>query len=74
MTGVVLSFARALGEFGATLMLAGNIPGRTSTMPLAIYTFVAAGQWQEANLLAVILTLTSALFLWWAHLLGAKRW
>jgi molybdate transport system permease protein len=37
LAGVVLSFARALGEFGATLMLAGNIPGKTQTMPLAIY-------------------------------------
>ncbi len=37
MAGIVLSFARALGEFGATLMLAGNIPGKTQTMPLAIF-------------------------------------
>lgn len=41
--GVVLSFARALGEFGATLMLAGNIPGRTQTVPIAIYYAVDAG-------------------------------
>jgi len=38
LAGLVLAFARALGEFGATLMLAGNIPGRTQTVPLAIYT------------------------------------
>jgi molybdate transport system permease protein len=38
VAGLVLAFARALGEFGATLMLAGNIPGRTTTVPLAIYT------------------------------------
>ena len=42
MAGTVLAFARALGEFGATLMLAGNIPGRTQTMPLAVY-FAAEG-------------------------------
>ena len=37
LAGVVLAFARSLGEFGATLMVAGNIPGRTQTMPLAVY-------------------------------------
>src|SRR5205085_5060982 len=42
MAGTVLAFARALGEFGATLMLAGNIPGRTQTMPIAIF-FAAEG-------------------------------
>lgn len=42
--GIVLSFARSLGEFGATLMLAGNIPGRTQTLPLAIYFAVEAGE------------------------------
>src|SRR6185436_14800290 len=42
MAGTVLAFARALGEFGATLMLAGNIPGRTQTMPVAIF-FAAEG-------------------------------
>ena len=46
--GVVLSFARALGEFGATLMLAGNIPGKTQTMPLAFYEAVVAGDDRQA--------------------------
>jgi molybdate transport system permease protein len=45
--GTVLSFARALGEFGATLMLAGNIPGQTQTMPMAIYFAVEAGDINE---------------------------
>jgi molybdate transport system permease protein len=54
--GVVLSFARAFGEFGATLMLAGNIPGRTQTMPLAIYEAVASGEDEKATWLALILT------------------
>jgi molybdate transport system permease protein len=44
LAGTVLSFARALGEFGATLMLAGNIPGRTQTMPLAIFFAAEAGE------------------------------
>lgn len=43
MAGCVLSFARALGEFGATIMIAGNIPGRTQTMAVAVYTAVQAG-------------------------------
>lgn len=57
--GIVLSFARALGEFGATLMIAGNIPGKTQTMPLAIYEAVAAGEEQQAQILALVLTAIS---------------
>src|SRR5918912_4624517 len=59
LAGIVLSAARALGEFGATLMIAGNIPGRTQTMPLAIYEAVLSGDDRRAQLLAVILTLVS---------------
>lgn len=59
LAGVVLSFARALGEFGATLMLAGNIRGKTQTMPLAIYEAFISGDDQKAQLMAVILTLAS---------------
>jgi molybdate transport system permease protein len=47
LAGTVLTFARALGEFGATLMIAGNIPGQTQTMPMAIYFAVEAGAIQE---------------------------
>jgi molybdate transport system permease protein len=56
VAGVVLSFARAFGEFGATLMLAGNIPGKTQTMPLAIYEAVISGEEEQAKWLALILT------------------
>jgi molybdate transport system permease protein len=56
LAGIVLSFARAFGEFGATLMLAGNIPGRTQTMPLAIYEAVVSGEDEAAKWLALILT------------------
>ena len=59
LAGVVLSFARALGEFGATLMLAGNIRGKTQTMPLAIYEAFISGDDQKAQIMALILTLTS---------------
>jgi molybdate transport system permease protein len=59
VAGLVLAFARALGEFGATLMLAGNIPGKTTTVPLAIYTAVQTGESAEALVLAATLTLLS---------------
>ncbi|GAB4131408.1 MAG: hypothetical protein Fur0046_00350 [Cyanobacteria bacterium J069] len=59
LAGAMLSFARALGEFGATLMLAGNIPGQTQTMPMAIYFAVEAGAMSEAWLwVAMILTIS----------------
>jgi molybdate transport system permease protein len=56
LAGVALSFARALGEFGATLMVAGNIPGRTQTIPLALYGAVEAGRSGEANLYLLVTT------------------
>src|SRR5262245_42407825 len=56
LAGIVLSFTRALGEFGATFMLAGNIAGKTQTMPLAIYEAVISGDNKRAQLLALILT------------------
>ena len=62
--GLVLSFARAIGEFGATLMLAGNIPGRTQTMPLAIFFAAEGGDMQKAILwVAIIVTLSLVLIL-----------
>ncbi|MFZ5824427.1 MAG: molybdate ABC transporter permease subunit [Bacillota bacterium] len=63
-TGVLLAFARSLGEFGATLMVAGNIPGRTQTVALAIYSAVQSGQQATAHLLALLLTLLAALAMW----------
>ncbi|MFN2431886.1 MAG: molybdate ABC transporter permease subunit [Gemmatimonadota bacterium] len=74
LAGLVLAFARALGEFGATLMLAGNIPGRTTTMPLAIYTAVATGEDEAARTLVIVLTAVSAAVLVAAHRLGRTRW
>ena len=52
--GIALAFCRAFGDFGITLMVAGNIPGRTQTLPLAIYDHVQANAMQEANALAII--------------------
>ncbi len=71
MAGVALALARAIGEFGATLMIAGSIPGRTRTMPIAIYEAVQTGQTNEAQVLAVTLTL-AALGLLAAVGLGAR--
>ncbi|MDD5616769.1 MAG: molybdate ABC transporter permease subunit [Candidatus Methanoperedens sp.] len=59
IAGLVLSFARALGEFGATIMIAGNIPGKTSTMPLAIYSAFQSGEDQLAATLVIVLTVVS---------------
>lgn len=54
LAGVLLAFARALGEFGATLMVAGNIPGRTQTLSIAIYEAVQAGNDDTANILVLV--------------------
>jgi molybdate transport system permease protein len=67
IAGTVLAFARAMGEFGATLMVAGNIPGKTDTMPLAIYTSASSGEWAKANLLVLFFTLISGLFIYIAN-------
>ncbi|MGB3907863.1 MAG: molybdate ABC transporter permease subunit [Methanomethylovorans sp.] len=57
--GIVLSFARAVGEFGATLMVAGNIPGRTNTMAISIYSAFQSGNSELANTLVIVLVLMS---------------
>jgi molybdate transport system permease protein len=54
LAGTVLAYCRALGDFGITLMLAGSIPGRTQTLPLAIYDHVQANAMREANQLALV--------------------
>lgn len=59
ISGIVLSFARSMGEFGATLMVAGNIPGRTQTISTAIYFAVDAGKEHLANVLVLLMTLLS---------------
>jgi molybdate transport system permease protein len=61
LAGIVLSFARAVGEFGATLMVAGNIPGRTNTMSISIYSAFQAGNNELANMLVIILVTMSLL-------------
>jgi len=72
LAGLVLAFARALGEFGATIMLAGNIPGRTATVPLAIYTAVQTGEGTTSLVLVGVLTLLSCLVIVAANRLGMR--
>jgi molybdate transport system permease protein len=58
VAGCLLAYSRALGEFGATIMVAGNIPGRTQTLSLAIFSFVQLGHDDEAlTLLGVTIAL-----------------
>jgi len=61
--GIVLSFARAMGEFGATLMIAGNIPGKTQTMPLAIFFSVEGGDMSKAYLWVIIIVSISLIMI-----------
>jgi molybdate transport system permease protein len=63
ITGVILSYARALGEFGATFMFAGNILGRTQTAPIAIYSAMESGNMKLAWLLVITMVIISFLFL-----------
>ncbi|MEG6523746.1 molybdate ABC transporter permease subunit [Desulfotomaculum sp. 1211_IL3151] len=67
LAGLVLAFARALGEFGATLMVAGNIPGQTQTIPVAIFFAVDAGDNTTARTLVAIVTVFSFLVIFWVN-------
>jgi molybdate transport system permease protein len=78
LAGTILSFARALGEFGATLLLAGNIPGKTETIPIAIYFAVEANDLQRAAIWCAVdiglsLALLAGLY-HWTHAQGRAQW
>ncbi len=64
VAGALLAFSRALGEFGATILLAGNIPGETQTLSLAIYNFVQVGKDSDAFVLLGITVALAFLFVW----------
>ncbi|HET7394044.1 MAG TPA: molybdate ABC transporter permease subunit [Candidatus Binatia bacterium] len=64
VAGALLAFSRALGEFGATILLAGNIPGKTQTLSLAIYNFVQLGKDPEAYVLLGVTVGLAFLFVW----------
>jgi molybdate transport system permease protein len=66
----VLAFARSMGEFGATIMLAGNIQGKTDTMPIAIYSLAGSGEWSEAHAMVAVFTALSGVFLYIANRFG----
>jgi molybdate transport system permease protein len=71
--GALLAFARALGEFGATLMIAGNLPGRTQTLSVAIYSAVQAGDDRSATILVVAVSVTCVVVLLIAGRLAPGR-
>ncbi|MGZ5217626.1 MAG: molybdate ABC transporter permease subunit, partial [Caldimonas sp.] len=73
LAGVLLALARALGEFGATLMVAGSIPGRTQTLSIAVYEAVQAGQDELANTLVLVTSVTCVLILLAAGRLAPRR-
>ena len=74
LAGTMLAFARAMGEFGATLMVAGNIPGKTQTLSLAVYDAVQAGQDDLANFLVVLTSLVCVLILFGSGKLWKPRY
>ncbi len=75
LAGIALAFARAVGEFGATLMVAGNIPGRTRTASIAIYDAVQGDRLEEAHLLALLLSIMAGGVLLFLTRLGrGGRW
>lgn len=69
VSGIILSFSRAVGEFGATLMVAGNIPGKTGTIPMTIYFAVESGDRATANILILIVMVFSFTLIY-----GLNRW
>jgi molybdate transport system permease protein len=70
LAGLILTFVRAIGEFGATLMLAGNIPGRTQTIPIAIFFHVESGDMTGALVLSCIIVCISGFALFVLTRLG----
>jgi molybdate transport system permease protein len=73
VTGLILSFARALGEFGATFMFAGNIPGRTQTVPTAIYVAMESGNMKMAWILVLSMVIISFCMLVFTNLINYRN-
>lgn len=74
VAGLLLGFARSLGEFGATLMIAGSIPGKTQTISISIWEAVQAGNDQLATALVLIISSVCIVILWTVKLLNKRRW
>ncbi len=73
LAATALAFARALGDFGVTIMIAGNIPGKTQTASVAIYDAVQAGRDNEAFTLSVIVSVIAAVMLYFINRFGRLR-
>jgi molybdate transport system permease protein len=73
LAGAVLAFARALGEFGATIVVAGSIPGATRTLAVAIYSYAETGQDRQAVALLVVSASIAFIALWYANRLAERR-
>lgn len=73
VAGLVLSFARALGEFGATIMVAGNIPGKTQTIPLAIYFAAESNDLTRAGLYVLIISIITFSIILWLNIWSKSR-
>ncbi|QSZ26875.1 molybdate ABC transporter permease subunit [Aceticella autotrophica] len=73
LSGIVLSFARAIGEFGATLMIAGNIPGKTQTMPIAIYFAAEGGDYKTAGYFVIVILLLSFGLIYYINWISKKK-
>jgi len=73
LAATVFAFARALGDFGVTIMIAGNIPGRTQTMAVAIYDAVQAGNTLPANVMVLIISAVAIAILYWTNRLESAR-
>ena len=73
IAAALFAFARALGDFGVTIMIAGNIPGRTQTMSVAIYDAVQSGNQQLAQVLVLVMSALALGLLWSIQLIGNRR-
>ncbi len=73
LAAAALAFARSLGDFGVTIMIAGNIPGRTQTVAVAIYDAVESGKGTVARVLVLVISGVAISILWLANRLGPRR-
>jgi molybdate transport system permease protein len=73
MAATIVAFARALGDFGVTIMIAGNIPGKTQTMAVAIYDAVESGNTLVANVMVLVISVLAIGILYWTNRLEGER-
>lgn len=73
LAAAVIAFARALGDFGVTIMIAGNIPGKTQTIAVAIYDAVEAGNGDAARVMVIVISAVALFILWLANRLSPKQ-